>query len=109
MEKIDRVRRSLINPWHAHRQRTHLISSAIVNAFPHRAAEVAERIEALGGTEICAVSGGKIVVLIEADEPGAIGSKLTRIALMDGVLAANLVYEHADVAADGEQDGAEPA
>jgi nitrate reductase NapD len=109
MEKIDRVRRHLLTPWNARNQTTHLISSAIVSTFPHRSAEVAQRIEALGGTEIRAISGSKIVVLIEGDEPGAIGSQLTRIALMDGVLAANLVYEHADVAVDGEQDGAEPA
>jgi nitrate reductase NapD len=51
------------------------------------------------------VQGGKIVIIIEGRESGAIGARLAEIALMDGVLAANLVYEHAETLRDGENDG----
>ena len=38
--------------------------------------------------------GGKIVVVIEGKSTGEMGDRLTRIALLDGVIAANMVYEH---------------
>ena len=55
------------------------------------------------------MQGGKIVILIEGRESGAIGATLAHIALMDGVLSANLVYEHVLSVSDGEEDAPHPA
>lgn len=44
--------------------------------------------------EVYAHEGGKIVVVIEGTSTGAMGDYLTRIALLDGVIAANMVFEH---------------
>jgi nitrate reductase NapD len=70
-----------------------LISSAVVHAFPERAQAVARALAGLPGTEVHAVSGAKIVIVLEGWASGEIGARLAEIALMDGVLAANLVYE----------------
>ncbi len=87
--------RAASDPW--------LISSAVVHAFPERAQAVARVLAGLPGTEVHDVSGAKIVIVLEGCSRGEIGARLTEIALMDGVLAANLVYEQA-VPADGEQN-----
>lgn len=69
------------------------ISSALVLAFPDRRADVAERISRLPSTEVHGIENGKIVVVLEGADVGEIGERLTAISLMDGVLAANLVFE----------------
>jgi nitrate reductase NapD len=102
MEQIDHGRRRFLKGQSA--QDTYLISSAVVSAFPARVDDVVAAIAQLPGTEVRAVQGGKIVVLIEGRESGVIGARLAEIALMDGVLAANLVYEHAETWRDGETD-----
>lgn len=69
------------------------ISSAVVSAFPERCGEVVSRIEALPDTEVHRVEGGKIVVVMEGASTGEIGSRLAEMALFDGVLSANMVFE----------------
>ena len=69
------------------------ISSALVLAFPDRRAEIAERISRLPNTEVHGIENGKIVVVLEGADVGEIGERLTAISLMEGVLAANLVFE----------------
>jgi nitrate reductase NapD len=39
------------------------------------------------------IENGKIIVLLEGASVGEIGERLTAISLMEGVLAANLVFE----------------
>jgi nitrate reductase NapD len=84
--------------------RTHHISSAVVSAFPQNCADVVSRIEALPDTEIYRVENGRIVIVLEGASTGEIGARLTEIALMDGVLSANLVFEHVE-SLDGSGDG----
>ncbi|TCR68514.1 chaperone NapD [Bosea sp. BK604] len=72
------------------------ISSAVVSAFPARCAELVERLSALPGTEVHRVENGKIVIVMEAGSSGELGSRLAGIALMDGVLSANMVFEQID-------------
>lgn len=86
----------------------HFISSAVVSALPDHAGEVAARIADLPDTEVPFREGGKIVVVMEGPSTGAIGSRLTEIALMQGVLSANMVFEQA-VTLDGEANDAQPA
>jgi nitrate reductase NapD len=109
MERIDRSRRQFLKGQSAHSPESYLISSAVVSAFPERASAVAQAIATLPGTEVRAVQGGKIVILLEGRESGEIGARLAEIALMDGVLTANLVYEHAETLSEGEEDGSHAA
>lgn len=69
------------------------ISSAVVSAFPERCDEVVRQINALPDTEVHRVEGGKIVIVMEGRSTGEIGARLAGIALFDGVLSANLVFE----------------
>jgi nitrate reductase NapD len=71
------------------------ISSAIVSVLPHRRNEILGRLSALAGVEIYHVESFKIVVVLEADDAGAIGSRLAEIATWNGVLSANMVFEQA--------------
>lgn len=74
----------------------HHISSAVVLALPARRAELSERLAALRGVEVHGSEGSRIVVTIEGPTSGMLGETLTTISAMDGVLAANMVFEHAE-------------
>ncbi|GGC48961.1 chaperone NapD [Chelatococcus reniformis] len=69
------------------------ISSAVVTARPERCPDIARQIAMLPATEISGIEGSKIVIVMEGRNTGEIGSRLTAIALMDGVFSANLVFE----------------
>jgi nitrate reductase NapD len=56
--------------------------------------KVLARLAAMPAVEVHGYQGGKIVVVVEGPSTGAMGDHLTRIALLDGVVAANMVYEH---------------
>jgi nitrate reductase NapD len=96
MAEFDRERRRFLTGQAAPPEADYLVSSAVVSAFPERAAAVAEMIATLPGAEVHVVEGSKIVIVLEGRESGEIGARLAQIALMDGVLAANLVYEHVE-------------
>lgn len=81
------------------------ISSAVVTAFPHLADDVIAQLDTLPDTEVRFSNGGKIVVVIEGASTGEVGSRLASIALMEGVLSANLVFEQIDIT---DPTGAEP-
>jgi periplasmic nitrate reductase NapD len=54
--------------------------------------------------EIRHAEGSRIIVVMEATENGAVGARLLEIALMEGVLSANLVFEQSEsLGASGEQ------
>ncbi len=74
----------------------HHISSAVVLALPARLAEVTAGLHAMRGVEVHAAQGSRIVVTIEGPDSGALGETLLAISRLDGVLAANMVYEHAE-------------
>ena len=76
----------------------HTISSAVVMALPARIAEIHARLEEMPGVEIHACEGSRIVVTIEGATSGALGETLTAISLIDGVIAANMVFEHIEEA-----------
>ncbi len=77
-------------------QRFFHISSAVVTARPEQCSEIARLISAMPDTEVRAVEGSKIVVVMEGESSGEIGSRLTTMALMDGVFSANMVFEQID-------------
>ena len=72
------------------------ISSAIVSVLPNRREEIMQRLSAIEGVEIHHAESFKIVVVLEADDAGAIGSRLAQIATWSGVLSANMVFEQAE-------------
>jgi len=73
------------------------IASILVQTRPERLAEAAAAIEEIVGAEIFQVDPrGKLVVVLEADGGDPIGATLTRIALLPGVITANLVYHATD-------------
>jgi nitrate reductase NapD len=57
---------------------------------------VVAALAALPATEVSAFNGNKIVVLLEGGTRSDVGDRLAAIALIDGVLAANMVFEHVD-------------
>jgi nitrate reductase NapD len=78
--------------------RYHCISSAVVAVLPGRMAEVVAAIESLDGPEIHACENGRIIVVMEGSSADELGSLLTTIGNFDGVIAANMVFEHIEEA-----------
>jgi nitrate reductase NapD len=74
----------------------HHISSAVVLAYPEQRADVSGRLAAMRGVEVHASEGSRIVITIEGPTSGMLGETLTAISAMHGVLAANMVFEHAE-------------
>ena len=79
----------------------HCISSALVTVLPNREDEVARMLAAMEGVEIRLREGGKMVVLLEGPGSGAVGALLVQIAVMEGVISANMVFEHEEQATEG--------
>ena len=86
-------RREVLTPG---RQRQYFVSSAIVVAMPDRIAEVAQAIASLGGAEINAQENHRIVVVLEGPSGDALADLLRRIGDLDGVVAANMVFEQVE-------------
>jgi nitrate reductase NapD len=72
----------------------HHISSAVVSVLPGHVEKVLRELAALDVVEVHACERGKIVVVIEGPDTGTLGDGLTRISFLDGVITANMVYEH---------------
>ena len=83
--------------WQAHDHAE--IASILVQARPERLAEVEAAVAALPGTEIHGRDPcGKLVVVIEAPDAGAIGATVNTIAFLPGVLSATMVFHATDAA-----------
>lgn len=73
------------------------IASILVQARPERLNDVEAAILALSGCEIHGRDPrGKLVVVIDAPEAGALGSTLNAIALLPHVYSASLVFHAID-------------
>jgi nitrate reductase NapD len=74
------------------------IASILVQARPDRLDEVEASILALAGCEVPVRDPrGKLVVVADAPDAGALGSILTTIALLPHVHSASLVFHAIDV------------
>jgi nitrate reductase NapD len=71
------------------------VSSAVVSVRPDMAGTVIERIEAMDRTEIRGQSESRLVVVMEGRTVGELGDRLVAIGGLDGVVAANMVFEQA--------------
>ena len=73
------------------------IASILVQARPERLASVETAIVALVGCEIYGRDPkGKLVVVVDAADAGALGSTLNTIALLPDVYTASLVFHAID-------------
>lgn len=70
------------------------ISSAVVMALPQRRDEVRRVLAGMPGVEVHAAEGSRIVITMEGPTSGMLGETLSRISLLDGVISANMVFEH---------------
>ncbi|MBB4279223.1 chaperone NapD [Rhizobium mongolense] len=76
------------------------ISSAVIATMPARTEGVLAALAGMENVEIHGHAGGKIVVVIEGTSTGVLGECLSRISLLDGVIAANMVFEHVEMEAE---------
>ena len=74
----------------------HHISSAVVMALPARREQICGQLQPMPGVEVHAAEGSRIVVTIEGPTSGMLGETLSRISIMDGVISANMVFEHVE-------------
>ena len=72
------------------------IASAVVMARPASQQDVAGHIASFDGTDVVVVESGRIVVVLEAARQGQIAETLHRIAALEDVLSATLVFEHSE-------------
>ena len=72
------------------------ISSAVVSMVPGREDEVLSVLPSLPGVEVHITERSRAVVTIEGRNSREMGDRLTDIAKMAGVIAANMVFEHSD-------------
>lgn len=77
-------------------RRPYHVSSAIVVVRPENMAAVRKHLASMNGVEVHAAEGGKIVVVIEGGSTGALGASLSEMSLLEGVVAANMVFEHVE-------------
>lgn len=90
-------------------RRQHHISSAVIAAKPDGLDSVLAALAGLDNVEVHGADKGKIVVVIEGPSTGVLGDTLMRISLLDGVIAANMVFEHVEMEgneADGQRTDA---
>jgi periplasmic nitrate reductase NapD len=77
------------------------ISSLVVHSRPEHARAVADRLRGMDGVGVCGgTAAGKIIVTLETATEGEVVERLNTIQLLDGVLAATLVFHHFEPAQD---------
>lgn len=72
------------------------ISSLIVQLRPECEAAVRQAIERLGGEVAASDPCGKLIAVIETPDEAGVSGFAERLAVMEGVLSANLVYHLVD-------------
>lgn len=72
----------------------HHISSAVVVAMPGKEEDVVAQLSDMPSVEVHARGNGRIVIVIEGRSTGEMGDRLTAVGRLDGVIAANMVFEH---------------
>jgi len=71
------------------------ISSLVVHSRPDRVPSIVERLSLIEGAEIHGgQETGKLIVTLETDTESQVVERINAIQLLDGVLAATLVFHH---------------
>jgi nitrate reductase NapD len=90
-------------------QRYH-VSGAVVRVVPRALPALLECLRGMQGVEISAQTNDRVVITIEGESAGALGARLTEINLLDGVIAASMVYEHSESVEElNDEHGSQPA
>lgn len=85
------------------------VSGAIIRVIPRAMADLVTRLKTMAGVEIVAGTADRLVVTIEGESAGALGARLTEINLLDGVIAASMVYEHSEAVEElHDEHGSQP-
>ena len=82
---------------------THL-ASMLVHARPEQLQDVAEQIGNMGLELHIASPDGKLVVTQETESSAVLGDTLTALHLLDGVLAATMVFHHCEPVEEAGED-----
>jgi periplasmic nitrate reductase NapD len=69
------------------------ISSVLVHVLPEHKNAVVDRLSRISGAEVHGEASGKIIVVLEAENADVIGGRVLEMTLLEGVIAASLVYE----------------
>jgi nitrate reductase NapD len=72
------------------------VSSAVLTVTPAAMDRVTRAIDSFENVEIHARDTSHIIITIEGSSTGQLGNTLTGLNLLDGVLGANMVFEHAE-------------
>ncbi|WP_262030135.1 chaperone NapD [Microvirga sp. Mcv34] len=71
------------------------ISSLVVHSRPDRVQAISERIGLIEGAAVHGgAEAGKLIVTLETDTESQVVERINAIQLLDGVLAATLVFHH---------------
>lgn len=71
------------------------ISSLVVHSRPERVPAIIERIALIEGAEVHGgEAAGKLIVTLETETENQVVERINAIQLLDGVLAATLVFHH---------------
>ena len=85
------------------------VSSAVISTMPSSTEAVLLALADMENVEVHGHARGKIVVVIEGNSTGALGDRLSQISLLDGVIAANMVFEHVEEEMQGHDGESEEA
>lgn len=83
---------------------TYHISSAVIMTLPAMHEAVLAHLGAMANVEVHAHQGNKVVIVIEGTSTGVLGDRLSQISALDGVMAANMVFEHVETEETGSND-----
>ncbi|NVP58570.1 chaperone NapD [Mycoplana rhizolycopersici] len=81
------------------------VSSAVILTSPATAGGVLEALAEVPNVEVHAAEQGKIIIVIEGRSSGEMGATLAAISGLPDVMAANMVFEHAESLEEGSIDG----
>jgi len=71
------------------------ISSLVVHSHPERVPAIMESIVSIEGAEVHGgADTGKLIVTLETDTESQVVERINAIQLLEGVLAATLVFHH---------------
>ena len=71
------------------------ISSLVVHSRPDRVQSILESLGSIEGAEVHGgADTGKLIVTLETDTESQVVERINAIQLLDGVLAATLVFHH---------------
>ncbi|MUO85276.1 chaperone NapD [Agrobacterium vitis] len=80
------------------------VSSAVILTSPATTDRLVGALAEVRNVEVHAADQGKIVIVIEGQSSGEMGATLAAISGLPGVMAANMVFEHAENVEEGPTD-----